>query len=180
MTDGVGADSQTPVRRVPTRGSAEGGLSVEQVRRLAPHLEARRVALGVRTEQAPTHNTYAKIMRVAETGVAEPVLKSTCANIDRKLAGPHADGVITPDGLWLSGTALALATGRINDPSEMPGYAGPRAAPAPAAAGDASTVYVLNGKILTKLPGATPEKVAAVEALFARAWEIINEEQGRT
>jgi hypothetical protein len=116
-------------------------------------------------------------VRVAN-GAQEVVLKSTCSAIDRKFAGPHAeDGTIMPDGRWPVGTALALATGRVKDPSEMPGYTGPRGAPALTVAGDASTVYVLNGKILQHLPDATPEKVAAVEALFARAWEIIDEQE---
>lgn len=169
---GVCHHARVRTDRTPTDGTAvppanpgPGMLSVAELDRLAPHLDERRRYLGLPTDQAPTSHTYGKIMRREPT-----VQKTTLGGVDRRLEnGPDGQ----PDGLWPPGTAWWLASGQISRPGQRP---------EDHRANDTDTdrgAYILAGQILTRLPGASPDRQARVQEHLRRAWAELDEQQGR-
>lgn len=139
-------------------------LTSEQVARLRPHYQARWLLLGIPSEKAPTRSTHLKILN------SVPIQRATLGRVDKALAGRPGE---RPDGLWPAGTALALAEGRIADPSEML----TRHAES-VSAERRETVYILGSKILSKLPSASPEQVQRIEQMFDALWRDLDERQG--
>lgn len=142
-----------------------GMLKAEEVARLQPHYQERWLYLGIPSEKAPTRGTHLKILN----GI--PIQRGTCASIDRALAGRPGE---EPDGLWPPGTALALAEGRISRPGETL-----HSASRGSTAEDREHVYLLNGKIVSRLPDATPEQLERVRRAMQQAWAALDERQGR-
>lgn len=141
-------------------------LGTHEVARLFPHVDERRLFLGLGIASAPTGATFGKLKR------GQPIQTTTCNRIDDRLAGPGG----VPDGLWPPGTAYWLATGQITRPGQRPGDA---AAPQVVEEAELKALFILGGRIITALPDATPEQVARARHGLEAAWAALDERQGR-
>lgn len=135
-------------------------LAPDEVRRLFPHVEERRLLLGLPQNRAPTSSTHGRLSR------GQPIQRTTLDNIDDRLAGT--------DGLWPPGTAYWLATGRIDRPGRRPGDVRRTAS-----IEDLKGLYVKGGRLLAELPNATPEQLAKIDHYLDEAWAVLDERQGR-
>ncbi len=125
-------------------------LTVEEVARLDPHFEQRRMQLDRPVDDTPSVGTYYKIRRHDR--------------IQRRIL-PRIDEVLD----WPPGTALALAEGRISAPQLH------RAPEAAVTAADRETLYVIGSQVMAGLPNATPDQLQRVHDAFEQARRALEE-----
>ncbi|WP_045878033.1 hypothetical protein [Pseudofrankia sp. DC12] len=128
-------------------------VTADELARLKPEVERRRIALGLTMGQVLAPGTYQRLLRL------QPIQAGTLKRLDESLAGT--------DGGWPAGTAYRLAVGTITRLDEA------SAGPAHSGSDERDLLYAALGEILIGLASASEEQVYAAGVLVRSARDLL-------